>query len=973
MNKQLFEKLLPEHGVICVASITPKSVGADGKTKEGVIVPRFAEGLDDALKLMENFVAQGGVNVYFTPCTFHNKQRKAQYAHSAKSFYLDLEFEHGKDGQKYDTEQELFDDLHRFCGEIDWPFPTLVKSGGGIHAYWIFNEAVDIDIWQPYAEKFKQLCLDHNLKIDEGVPADAARLLRVPSSYNYRYDPPRQAELLTDSDKIETYSFQDLIGILGVVEQSFDLGSVEKGLDEETQAIYDKLNGNYEYSFSKIAEASLKGYGCGQIKKILTEAADCPEPLWYAGLSVAVRCADGATAIHLLSEDYPEYSSDETERKAAQSLAEATWAHSCTAFNSVNAGGCEGCQHRGKLGKSGPIALGRTIKIAFEGDESAGDSDPATPEDEADSVRQGKPLLVFPDFLKPFTRPVNGGVYYQSPPHQDTKTGKWTQDDPMMITPNDLYAYDRLYSPLDGECLAMRLQLPRDAVREFLLPLKDVSALDRLKSALASNGVVFEIAHAPRLASYLMRWASYLMNIKEADIMRMQMGWTEGHKSFVIGKQEVLANEIRNCPPSPVARNVTRELHAKGEYETWRDRAQMLNNPGFEIHAFTMLVGFAATLVEFSSVRGVCLALCGPTGTAKTGALYGAMSIWGNPEQLSLNDGTDNALVQRLVTLKNIPFGLDEQGNSDGKRLSDLIHKVSAGRPKLRMQSSTNQEREAEFNTGTVGIFTTNHDLVYLMEMFKSDVAAEEMRLLSLTTVNNWGPDGIPAELGKLMFNDYKYHYGHAGPMFVQRLLQLGPENVRKRIDDKFRESVHLVANGSGEFRFHAALRTLTIVCNDIIGEMGMLHYDMDRILVPVDKQISTLAKARRAKTDTSGEDILGDFIAKNVANTLVLNDSRVSMSPRGPLCVRAEVDTGLVYVSVSAMKEYLAPRRMGSREFESRLQQSGILKGKVKKAMAAGWQDAIGAVNIWAYLIEFDINLLLHVEELKALSEPTV
>ena len=91
----------------------------------------------------------------------------------------------------------------------------------------------------------------------------------------------------------------------------------------------------------------------------------------------------------------------------------------------------------------------------------------------------------------------------------------------------------------------MYLRLPRDASREFLLPLRDVASLDKLRSVLASNGVVFEPTVAPKLASYLMKWTAYLMETGRADTMRVQQGWTEDLKSFGIGTREINAGEER--------------------------------------------------------------------------------------------------------------------------------------------------------------------------------------------------------------------------------------------------------------------------------------------------------------------------------------------------------------------------------------------------------------------------------------------
>lgn len=211
----------------------------------------------------------------------------------------------------------------------------------------------------------------------------------------------------------------------------------------------------------------------------------------------------------------------------------------------------------------------------------------------------------------------------------------------------------------------MYLRLPQDASREFLLPLRDVASLDKLRATLASNGVVFEPTVAPKLASYLMKWTAYLMETGRADTMRVQQGWTEDLKSFVVGTREITAGDERYCPPSPMSKGVVRHIHEKGNYEIWQQCVQMFNDPGYELHAFTVLCGFASPLMELSNVNGVTLSLYseGP-GTGKTGALYGALSIWGNPEQLSVYEGTGNGLVQRMITSKNIVYGLDEQGTS---------------------------------------------------------------------------------------------------------------------------------------------------------------------------------------------------------------------------------------------------------------------------------------------------------------------
>lgn len=943
MNKEFFEKIFPSQGNVCIAGIT----------KDKQIIPRFVDSVDKALALAQSFIDKG-TNVYFTPGTYEGMRRKQIDCVWVKSFFLDLDVEHGD--KKYPTKEDALADVQRFRHEINWPEPVLIDSGGGIHAYWIFDEEISAEEWNGYAKKFKQLCLDHNLIIDEDVPADSARLMRVPGTSNFRYDPPRPSLMLSE---VFTYDIATLLPALGDVEAPFDLKSIDKGLDPDTQAILDKRRGNFEYDFSKIAIASLEGNGCGQIKRIIEDAADCPEPLWYAGLSVAVRCKDKDEAIHQLSEDHPGYSYDDTERKAAQSLREANWAHGCDAFKKLDSAGCDDCPYAGKI--FSPIELGKIIRIDAVAEQSEETTEPIR------DTQNPEKILVFPDFLAPYQRGVNGGVYYMPPPRRDKK-GKLIQDDPEMLTPNDVYPVKRVYSPHDGECLVMKLFLPLDNSREFLLPLKDVAAIDRLKSALASSGVVFEPMIAPRLASYLMRWSAYLIETQKADIMRMQQGWTEDMSGFVVGTSEITPMETRYCPPSPAAKNVVKQMGASGSYDTWKRCIQMFNDPGYELHAFTVLCGFASPLMELTNVNGVTLSLYSEDpGTGKTGALYGALSIWGKPDTLSVFDSTPNALISRMITSKNLPFGLDEQGNMEPKTVSNLIYNISSGMPKLRMMSSANQERELSFITKLIAIMTTNQSLRGLLYEHRANATAENVRVLEPEVT----PPRVPgfeltAERGVQMFNPLKSNYGHAGPDYIKHLYEVGLDNVRRMVEIEYLKVAEKYSKNS-EYRFLSNLLSTTRSAGEICNKIGILSFDLDRIFDVVGTVFDDVVAGKRREDKNNRSDTVGDFINKNIQNCLVIRDNKVTTEPRQSLFIRAEVDTGLIYISTSAMKDYLKSIRMDVRHFESRLKASGALQNKIKKQMAAGWKDAFGSTNVNAYELRMDVSHLFNEQQQEA------
>ena len=63
-------------------------------------------------------------------------------------------------GKGYTTKQEATEALDAFLDESGLPPPVIIDSGTGIHAYLLFVEDVESDVYLHYAEKFKEYCLE---------------------------------------------------------------------------------------------------------------------------------------------------------------------------------------------------------------------------------------------------------------------------------------------------------------------------------------------------------------------------------------------------------------------------------------------------------------------------------------------------------------------------------------------------------------------------------------------------------------------------------------------------------------------------------------------------------------------------------------------------------------------------------------------------------------------------------------------
>lgn len=940
MIKQFYEKALPTQGVYCIAGID----------KNKKITQRFAETLDDLVFTVNHF-KQMEVNVYVALASFEGYSRKAVDAQYLKSFFIDLDVGADKaaDSKGYLTKEAAKDALGEFIHKHELPPPVVVDSGTGIHAYWIFEEQVAATEWKPYAQKFKDFFLSNGLFIDPAVTADTARILRCPDTLNYKTVPPSPASVI-DEDWPE-YSFdcfKDFLGVEDVVPTDVlnVLKAAPKGLDPDTLALLKR--DNFEKSFNTIAVNSLEENpkGCAQIKAILLDAKTLPEPLWYAGLSIAVRCEDGEEAIHDMSEDYPGYNRAYTIKKAQQSLNEATGPHTCETFNALNSGLCGTCPNRGKV--TSPLQLGQRLKTPKHTEASEESAKENTVRVEPDS--QAIPVVpVFPKFMFPFSRGVTGGIYYTPPPKRG-KDGKSTQDDPIQITSTDVFPIKRMRSALDGECLLMVNLTPNDPYREFILPMKDTYAMENFKKIMTTNSVLPPVGAIQHLMNYVIKWGQYLLGTIPAEEMRMQMGWTEDNKYFVIGNTEIGRDGTeRKAPSSPFVRGLAKHLKPVGTKEKWRTAANMLDRPEFNMHAFGMLCGFGSPLMHHTSTSGVCVSFTGKTGAAKTGAMYGGLSVFGNPKELSVFDATENGMIGRYLGMHNLLLGCDEVTNKDSEALSQLIHRVSHGKAKIRMQASVNAEREYEMSASIIAVFTNNEPVMDKLERDKAIPEGEAARMIEfhLPVCALLKTD---SQIGRDIFDTFRTNYGHAGPDYVKYLMSVGDEYIIAKVDKWTRRFIEQYGSSSAN-RFRENLAGATFAGGELAIEAGVITLNLDRVYNEFMMYMIQIRDKTVKDENVDYEALVAEFLIAHHHGLLIMDGSKVLTEPRNALVGRVEVHSDTTYIAKKLFKEYLSKQRISTREFEYALHETkALMPGNLRERLTKGWRAGMSTDPIAVY-----------------------
>ena len=919
MINQFYTRALPTEGVYCVADINPTTK----RTRH-----KFVESIDDLVKTIDSLSAS--TNVFVAMSSFKGHSRKADQASYGRSFFVDLDVGEGKG---YESKEDALESLAKFVEANGLPPAITVDSGTGVHAYWFLDKNLPTEEWKVYAEKFKDLCLNNGLAIDPVVTADVARILRSPDTLNYKTNPPTPTKVITWHEEVST--IEDWITILGENETVVDFEDIVNAKvplsSEQRKAL--KLD-NFQSKFKTIAIKSLKGEGCAQIANIITNAASLDEPLWYAGLSIAQHCSDRDEAIHKISEDHPEYTRQGTERKANQTQDKP---QSCITFNNMNPGLCDSCQHFNKI--TNPLSLGKEFI-------------PAIVPSNTPLVMNGR-MVGLPKDLYPFVYGgKEGGIYYEPPQEFDDDGQSLPRKKAILVCKYDLYPVRRVDSPTDGECLEMQVHLPHDPVRNFSMPMRCLYSVNDFRDIITSQGILYNpnSQQGKYLMTYLYAWGDYLITKSKAEIMRQQMGYTEDKKAFIVGDKELTHDgQVLNSPTNPLIRDMVKKLHTLGSYEVWKEAANRLNTPSLELQAFTMLTGLGSILMHKTSTPGVTIALTGAdSGSAKTGALRAALSMWGEPEKLGLHTekgGTTNGMVERYLTLHNIVFGLDEVGNIEGKDLSGLVHKIATGSGKIRMQASVNAEREQKASASLIAILTSNHSLYDKIHQYKKNANGEIARFIEFTVRKPKLFYDNP-EAGFEIFDTFNKNYGWAGIDFVKNLYKTSEEVVDRKFaewSNKFKEDF----GHDTTYRYYENLITATFTAAELAIEFGIVSLDLERIYKKTIGDMISIRDNGQRVNDIDYESILGEYINAHQTGILAIDDNRVAMDPRTDLIIRAEIDQAKMYIEKRHFRDYLTKNGVSIGEFVFQMKEKGYKIHDRKKRMGVGWKPTTGLSSI--------------------------
>lgn len=888
------EKLLPAEGLFCVAMLNPK----------GGFKHYFRADLSEAQALLAN-LNSSGKTCYIAQATYDTKKIEEAQAHNAalprglsktewkaqakklrsqdnalllKNFFLDIDC-----GEKWPlkTQGEAVGALKEFLGETGLPFPAVVNSGNGLYAHWVLAEAIPAQKWRQVAFILKNVVAAYSQRIggDASRTSDTASVLRPPGTTNRKPGfPEKDVVLLKDAEPVE---FMDFVRVLTAAAKKKKVDHTAALPPAVISDVNAEFFGGLEQKHAP-SDANLVADNCAQLALMRDSGGDIVEPLWYACIGVLVKCIDGESIVHEWSKGYPGYSAAEADDKIAQWANAGVGPSTCASIGLINPEGCVGCPHNGKV--KSPIILGKPEPKAL-----------ALPEEQCDA----------PDGFK---RGVDG-LYVEV-------EGRW-----ICFYDQDLYpdrlAYDE---SLGYEVMTIKHSLPHEGDMECTMRSSLVNDPKALLTTLADNHIkVVGVKEKKYMTAYLESYQAKLQRQRRMSMLLCQMGWKDarnGKPMFVLGKKIIHhdgtveeASLARNVPGSASA------YHCKGSLEKWSAATKVLDKPGMEPFAFSLLAGgFGAPLMKFTGFDGALVSLVGDSGAGKTLLLRWIQSVWGqNSELMMLRDDTKNALVSRLGINGNLPMTIDEITNIDGMELSSLVYRITQGRDKIRL--TRNAEEKALLNTwNTLAVTSSNESLIDKLSGAKHDASAEINRLFEYPVMKHREFQG---ETTTQIYWTLQENYGHAGVEYAKWLVQ-NIDTIKSKLDI-MRGVVDGKADITGEERFWSAVVSAAILGGIIAQKLGLIQFDVMRVLTWA---ADTVFNMRGDKNELTGNaiDMIAQFIDSQASNRLIVKgDARRGLSgcialeePRGALNIRYELDSGRMFLSRAALKAHIA-RRFGS------------------------------------------------------------
>lgn len=760
---------------------------------------------------------------------FVTAHRHASKALQLKAIWLDVDVKAAPKG--YPTLKEAIEAINDFVIAAQLPPPTaLVFSGGGVHVYWISDKPLTPAEWRPYAEGLKAEAIRLGLRCDAGLTADAARILRVPGTFNNKIPgKPRVVRLAHLAPHDYAFAMEPKLGRLTTIVQlpaastftaavtmpAFELPAAFAGAKMAAAfAVLDPQGDNVSSDIGRKSgdlplDMAEVFKGCVHFQDSFTSHGKSQsQGLWMLTGLASTWFEGGRQIFHSLSKGYPSYDPTETDamfdRKLVERKANDLGWPSCHAFEGEGAR-CKACPFYQKI--RSPLHLAERV---------------APPQPVATLLPPPADLGLPEGFT------LNEKGYICEVVTKQMSNGVSIDE----YLPLFLCKVKNFRAQAGDRRLMFETSLDRGkwgsvSISEALDLINEMTII----KALRLHGVKPNVNCPPKRIIHFM--TSFMERLDEAKERQQTVpfGWlrkSEGGSlpiGFAYGGRVIMADGTER-PAGYSDHQLESFYKPKGDPDAWWELLHMVTKQHHPALEAIIASSFAAPL-QFATglYNGVFCAWSNGSGAHKSTSIAVGAAVWGSPKLTKERPlSSQKGVIRKLGYLKSLPVYWDEI-NSESKmdEVQAILGSLTegGGGSKLK-QDRTFYDFEEWQTLMQVG---ANKSLMQNILRTVKGTDAGLQRVFEYLVEKR--PDTEKAHEMDRLINALDYNYGHMG---MEYSALLGRDIARvdalvKDTLDKFAVAVDM----KSEERFRCAMASTTYAGATLANELGC-NFNLDEI-----------------------------------------------------------------------------------------------------------------------------------------------
>jgi hypothetical protein len=769
-------------------------------------------------------------------------KREQTNVHLIRTLVMDADVK--RDGDNKDPTKVFHDRskavewLKAFTKATDMPMPSVwVNSGYGFHWYWVLEDAIGLDAWQPMAFALREAMIAHGWVGDTAPTVDGARIMRPPGTYNFKSGIPVPVEgfpKLSQGD----YANQDILTKLtpwvgaqkaratgthgGATVTS--IGPRPSHIPPGGPGLNQSARVESRFLFAEIAKR------CEQIKQSLAVGGNGdPYPIWYLGhVSTAVHTKDGKDFIHPISQGDPRYDAGKVDEAYARAEKETDskilGAPTCNHYDKNRPGVCGNCPFNGKV--TSPLSLGVDVT----------------------------------DLPYKYRRTVIAGE-----PAIQRMDGKGEDAEWVPLFLGDV-AHPRLDElGTGGHRLSFTYKL---AGRDYSVGANEADMTSQIQVGYFSKQGVAVTRHSVAHAGdFVMAWISQLrlQQTTKNEVVR-PFGWNIGVKGERIGvaiagtlyKADGSIDRVPGGDPKIAAM-----YRPAGTMDNWRKAAALFENGRADLQT-VIGTSFGAPLISLSGdIRGMTMSFWSTeSGIGKSTAIKVGQSVWGDAKAMQSMQDTPNAVMRSLSEPRILIRYWDELRVSKEyqEAFVNMVFTIPQGKERARLQSDTTLREVGEWETMLV--FTSNRPCQDYLLARDDGTDSGLARLLEVEMAKvPVAFDPLAGQAIKLCENNY----GHAGRVYLQYLATHLPE-VQSKLASVMK-SLSVGLNMQRDERFSVTAMTCVLVGASIARKLNLFNFDLAGIHDVLKRAFLAQREARSSRTMVSAS---GGLDVEEIVNNYV-------------------------------------------------------------------------------------------------------